>query len=127
MENLIGEKIVAARKYIGYTRKKLADEIGVHPEQLRHWENGTRNPKLEAINKIAFACELDPIFFYIPNIPIEDLKFHSYEYTVPFCGQEACYLTDENHDRIISFAEEKHMSPNAAVNYILDYYFDCHY
>ena len=126
MDNLIGEKIVAARKYWGMSRKALADEIGVHPEQLRHWENGTRNPKREAIYKISFACEVDDQFFFNPEVSIDDLKYHTFEYFVPFGGRVNYYLTDLNHDRIVDFALEKHMDPSAAVNYILDYYFDSH-
>ena len=120
MENLIGEKIVAARKYIGYTRKKLADEIGVHPEQLRHWEKGIRNPKYDALDKIANACQIDDWFLFDSDIPISDLKYHTYEYFVPFTNRESYYLTADNEAYIIELAEEKHMDPSAALNYLLE-------
>lgn len=123
MKSTIGDKIIAARNNIGYTRKKLADEIGVHPEQLRHWEKGIRHPKREAIQKIASACEIDDQFFFDTEVKIEDLPYHTYEYFVPFVGRESYYLTDDNHIRIQDFAMEKHIDPSAAVNYILDQFF----
>lgn len=108
---------------MGYTRKQLADIIGVHPEQLRHWEKGIRNPKIEVLNKLASACEVDSSFLFNTNIPINELKYHTYEYYVPFNDRMVFYLTDENYDQIVAIAAEKNTELSAALNYVLDNYF----
>lgn len=123
MSNTIGEKIIALRKLMGYTRKQLADIIGVHPEQLRHWEKGIRNPKIEALERIASACDIDVRSLLNPEIPVEELKYHTIEYYVPFSDRTEFYLTDANYDEILAIAIDKNMELSSALNYVLDKYF----
>ncbi len=51
-----------ARINAGLSQKKLAELIGVHPSMISQYENGTRNPKIETLQKIAEAlgvsCDL---------------------------------------------------------------------
>lgn len=52
-----------ARKKAGFTQIELAEKIGVAQQQLARWETGGRNPKLDALRKIATAC----------GVPLDDL------------------------------------------------------
>ena len=52
-------KIASARIAAGMTQQQLADAIGVRQNQLAAWESGARNPKLNAIMKIAAALNMD--------------------------------------------------------------------
>ena len=51
----IGERIKQARKARRMSQKELAEKIGVQPANISQFERGSRNPKLENINKIASA------------------------------------------------------------------------
>lgn len=52
-------KIKEIRLEKGYTQKQLADMVKVSRQQINSWENGTRNPKLPAIKKLAEALECE--------------------------------------------------------------------
>lgn len=55
--------IAAARMAAGMTQAQLAEAIGVKPQQIGNWERGMRNPKINALNRIADAlgCELNDL------------------------------------------------------------------
>lgn len=48
--------ITRARMAAGMTQAQLAQAIGVKPQQVGNWERGDRNPKLDALDRIASAC-----------------------------------------------------------------------
>ena len=48
--------ITRARMAAGMTQAQLAQAIGVKPQQVGNWERGDRNPKLDALERIASAC-----------------------------------------------------------------------
>ncbi|MGN0995699.1 MAG: helix-turn-helix transcriptional regulator [Candidatus Ventricola sp.] len=48
--------IASARMSAGMTQAQLAEAIGVKPQQVGNWERGERNPKLDALERIAGAC-----------------------------------------------------------------------
>ena len=48
--------ITSARMAAGMTQAQLAEAIGVKPQQVGNWERGERNPKLDALERIASAC-----------------------------------------------------------------------
>ena len=48
--------IAQARMAAGLTQAQLADAVGVKPQQIGRWERGGRNPKLDALERIAAAC-----------------------------------------------------------------------
>ena len=55
----IGEKIRNIRIHQGMTQKELGEKIGgISQQQIGRWENGKSNPKLESIQKIAFALDV---------------------------------------------------------------------
>lgn len=57
----IGEKIKYLRTEKGITQKELASKLGTSQQNLAQYENGKRKPKLETIQKIANALNVDPL------------------------------------------------------------------
>ena len=49
----VGEKIREARKKLGLTQNALARRLGIPYQGISQYERGTRNPKLETLNRIA--------------------------------------------------------------------------
>lgn len=47
------------RKEKGLTQKQLGERCGIADSNIRKYESGTQNPKLETIQKIANALEID--------------------------------------------------------------------
>jgi len=65
----IGEKIKRIRKEKGLTQKKLGQLCGINEVQIRQYEIGKANPKIETVDKIATGL----------GIPIYDLLGESIE------------------------------------------------
>ena len=51
--------IAQARRARGWTQAQLAEAIGKTSSQIANWELGIRRPKLDALNAIAEALEID--------------------------------------------------------------------
>ncbi len=47
----------------GLSQKKLAEKAGVSQSAIFQWENGTRMPKLQQINKLSAALGVSPAIF----------------------------------------------------------------
>ena len=58
------DKIRQFRILKGYTQKQLAEKCGMYESQIRKYETGKANPKIETLQKIAKALE----------IPVSSLK-----------------------------------------------------
>lgn len=56
-EILIGKNIKRIRKEKGLTQKKLGELCGINEANIRKYELGKANPKIETIEKIAKALE----------------------------------------------------------------------
>lgn len=56
----IGENIRYYRKEKGLTQKELGNMCGINEVQIRRYELGGSNPKLETIQKIAKALDVEP-------------------------------------------------------------------
>ncbi len=56
-EILIGKNIKRIRKEKGLTQKKLGELCSMNEANIRKYENGKQNPKIETIEKIAKALE----------------------------------------------------------------------
>ena len=69
---LIGDNIRRFRKERGITQKKLGELCGIAEPNIRKYENGKQNPKLETIEKIASA--LGVTAFDLMGIEYFDLK-----------------------------------------------------
>ena len=50
-----GTKIKEIRKQKGLTQKQLGDLCGIADSNIRKYENGKQNPKIETLQKIATA------------------------------------------------------------------------
>lgn len=59
MNDTIGERIKAARRESGMTQKGLAAQVGVPYQTIQYWENGRRNPKIDNLQKVADALDVD--------------------------------------------------------------------
>ena len=55
----IGENIKQARKKKGYTQKQLAEKCNMYESQIRKYELGNANPKIETLQKIANALDIN--------------------------------------------------------------------
>ena len=53
-----GTKIKEIRKQKGLTQKQLGDLCGIADSNIRKYENGKQNPKIETLQKIADALEV---------------------------------------------------------------------
>ena len=51
----VGENIKRIRKEKGLTQKKLGELCGIAESNIRKYENGKQNPKIETVDKIASA------------------------------------------------------------------------
>ena len=69
---LIGDNIRRFRKERGITQKKLGELCGIAEPNIRKYENGKQNPKLETLEKIASA--LGVTAFDLMGIEYFDLK-----------------------------------------------------
>lgn len=56
----IGENIRLARKARGLTQKQLGDLCGMADSAIRRYELGNGRPKMETIQRIAKALNVDP-------------------------------------------------------------------
>lgn len=59
MNDTIGERIKSARRNSGLTQKGLAAQVGVPYQTIQYWENGRRNPKIDNLQKVADALDVD--------------------------------------------------------------------
>jgi len=61
----IGARLIALRKEKGLTQQEMADEIGLHVNQIRRYESGSAQPSLEALKKIAvtMSVTIDSLVF----------------------------------------------------------------
>lgn len=60
----VGENIKRIRKGKGLTQKKLGELCGIAESNIRKYESGKQNPKIETIDKIAHAL----------NVPLAQIK-----------------------------------------------------
>lgn len=60
----IGEKIKELRSENNWTQKDLAEKLFITPQALSRWENGTAEPPISSINKLAqiFGASTDELF-----------------------------------------------------------------
>ena len=60
----IGNRVIAARQQLGISREKLANELGVTPEQLQTYEEGASLTSARRLYEIARALGVDVSYFY---------------------------------------------------------------
>jgi transcriptional regulator with XRE-family HTH domain len=84
------ERLSSLRKERGLTQQALADKVGVHVTQLRRYENGSTQPTLEVIRKLAIALAVSAdllVFDKEERGPREELK-HRFEALSQFDDDE---------------------------------------
>ena len=69
----IGKRLKKARKAIGYTLKKAADESNIGESSLSEFENSKREPKFYQLSKLAQIYREPVEFFFADTIPAEGL------------------------------------------------------
>lgn len=62
-----GDLIRKYRKEKGLTQKQLGERCGINEANIRKYELGTQNPKIETLNKIAIALNI-PVFKFLETI-----------------------------------------------------------
>ena len=58
--NVLGHRLVLARKSVGYTQKKIAGMLGVAEQTMNNYENSKRIPDAELVNKIVGITGCNP-------------------------------------------------------------------
>ena len=86
-----GSKIKELRLKKGLTQKQLSEKCGMYESQIRKYENGNANPKLETLQKIADALEVS---LYDLIVISTDLTISSEE-TAKMAG----VILDQIHDK----------------------------
>ena len=72
-------RLSSFRKEKNLTQKQLGEIIGVHVAQIHRYENGTSQPTLEVIRKLAIALHVSAdklIFDENERGPDDDLRLH---------------------------------------------------
>ena len=68
----IGTRIKYARRDKGLSQKELGDKLGLSADRLQKYENGVRKPKLDMLNKIAEALDIQLLSLVDPIIETEE-------------------------------------------------------
>ena len=79
----VGERIKKLRIEKKWTQKQLGEKCEIHEVQIRGYENGTRNPKKETLEKIAdaFGVPLTQIMDFKQNLNIPDVDSAMYDFS----------------------------------------------
>lgn len=106
-EPTIGKKIRKYRELAKLTQKELGERCGIDAANIRKYENGKQNPKVETVKKIAAALEIPWNALY-PTveevIPIIQKRILSGEATFDNVSQtleSPVYLMPENEEDLI--------------------------
>ena len=78
-----GSKIKEIRIKKGLTQKQLGEKCGMYESQIRKYENGNANPKIETLQKIADALET-PITEFTDMPLIDNMTLGQYVQTKDF-------------------------------------------
>jgi len=62
MEDSVAIRLKNIRELKGFTQRQLAEKAGMGEVQIQMYEYGTRKPKAAALQKLAFALEVDVAF-----------------------------------------------------------------
>lgn len=71
------ERLAALRKERGLTQKALAEQVGVHITQIQRYENGSIQPTLDVLRRLAMALSVSAdllVFDKDERGPDADLK-----------------------------------------------------
>lgn len=112
-----GFKIKDIRIKKGLTQKQLGEKCGMYESQIRKYENGKANPKMETLRKIAVAleCNVSDLLddtesagYYIAQHPSKDAIASSVFQTIlDFYGDDFTEEEIEDIRRYIEFVKSK--------------------
>ena len=116
----VGEKIKKLRRGMGVTQVRLAEELGVTPQAVSKWENGTSLPDTELLPEIAayFGITIDSLFDYSKEKEYRRIE-HMLEYGTMVKNED--FLKAERF--LLSEAEEDPENYDA-VHLLADVYWD---
>lgn len=119
----VGTKIKMAREYSGNSRTEFAKKIGASYDQLRQWELGIRNPKYEALTKIATASDIDLEYFTNEHAHPTMLQYYTTDYIADaYSNDKTIMLSSENQDYLTDLQMIYGMNLSSLTNMILDEY-----
>lgn len=103
-EMTIGENIRNIRKEKGLTQKQLGERCQINEVQIRQYELGKANPKIETVQKIAAALEVDSYSLYsfdvAPEFSSEEIKhIKKYRTLDPHGKKVVNFILDEEYTR----------------------------
>lgn len=97
----VNENIKRIRKERGLTQKRLGEICGIAEPNIRKYENGKQNPKLETVEKIASALGVSA--FELMGVEYFDLKN-------PDAGKQyAEYNSFQNYLRSLGYAVKEEL------------------
>ncbi len=71
-------RLTLARHSVGWTKSRLADEVGITPRRLADYENRGDTPPPDTSQMLATALKVDEEFFHCPEPPVpENPSFRS--------------------------------------------------
>ena len=119
----LGENIKLSRKNKGLKQEDLAKRLGVSVMTIRRYENNSRQPKLETINRIATILEVTTNYLlddytssnypgnidYLSVNPAEDIKIHPERYAPvrdPETGKIIAYRINKRSELLQAYFEK---------------------
>lgn len=69
MGTYTGDSIRKYRKQKGFTQKQLGEKCGINEANIRKYELGSQNPKIETLQKIAAALEIPVTYLRAGIVP----------------------------------------------------------
>lgn len=95
-----GSRIKEIRKQKGLTQKQLGEKCGMYESQIRKYENGKANPKIETLQKIATAleCNLSDL------VDSDEYKLHNIELAIKKANDSVLEKNEEIKDEPLTLA-----------------------
>lgn len=69
MGTYTGDSIRKYRKQMGLTQKQLGEKCGINEANIRKYELGSQNPKIETLQKIASALGIPVAYLRVGIVP----------------------------------------------------------
>ena len=74
MKKLIGENIKIIRLGKGLTQKEVCEKLGISTTAWKKFENGVCSPKVDTLEKIASALEVDLLDLFRKGLDVDTVK-----------------------------------------------------
>ena len=103
----VGERIREIRKFQGLSQVEVSRRSGIHEVLFRRYESGERVPKLEALQKIAAALDVD-VAFLLPSKVDTSMSILALLYNMI---EDYGDIVIKNNGGTITFAPEQLGSP----------------